>query len=221
MLQRIIPAKTNSFAARLEGYSSDYSISLYCGQQNFTERQLREPSMHRSLGVLYSHFFLFRDSLFIFVVNPLDPKRLEEEGSGFLKDLFSLGRLVDVAGDRDLLARSGAGDTGVGGIIKKVSLGEFFRDGSVKVGNVQDDTLDLGIIEALDAEGVLEDESRSLQLSDDLGVVGKGRFGGRRECHHAREGRSQEEGGRQEHRAEQFRLHDLFLSRLGHGLFLL
>ena len=117
-----------------------------------------DPSIHLSLhSSVFAFVFvfvhaqslknIFRHSLFLFVVHPLHPQCLEKKGPRFFKDLFSLGRLVDVAGDSDLLARPGAGNTGGGWIVEEVSLGQFFRDGSIKVGNVQDNSLNLFVKE--------------------------------------------------------------------------
>ena len=160
-------------------------------------------------------------SLFVFVVHPLHPKGLEEKRSGFLKDLFSLRRLVDVVGNGHLLPGSGAGYAGVGGIVEEVTLGEFFRHGPVEIRDVQDNALDLGVLETLDAQGVLEDEPRSLELPDDLRFVGGSGLGGRRQRGHTGKGGPEEEGGRENGTSEELGGDDLFFLGPGHGFLLL
>jgi hypothetical protein len=91
------------------------------------------------------------DSILFFIVNSLHTERLEEEGFGFFKDFLTTLAASNVVSNLYSLGCLGAPDRGIRWIRKEI-LAQSFREGTLKVGNVERDSSDLVVKEDCDGK---------------------------------------------------------------------
>ena len=113
------------------------------------------------------------DGVLFLVVNALDAESLEEEGLGFFEDFLPLLALVDVGGDGGFLLRFRTANGGEGRVGEEILL-EAFGEWSLEVSYIESDTVNLGVVEPLYLQRVLEHETAAGDLADNFGGLGVG-----------------------------------------------